>query len=163
MIDEVEHGLEPHRIIRLLGSLGAKDEDKPLQVFAATHSPVVVQELSGDQLFVIRLPHQDHEILPVGTSDEVQGTVRRYPEAFLAASIIVCEGASEVGLLRGIDQYRTLAGHESINAMGTALVNGGGIAPNYTNVPLPSKAWDIESQYSETPTWNPGRKWNPAS
>ena len=44
LIDEVEHGLEPHRIIRLLGSLGAKAADRPLQVFMATHSPVVVRE-----------------------------------------------------------------------------------------------------------------------
>ena len=126
LIDEVEHGLEPHRIIRLLGSLGAKYEDKPLQVFAATHSPVVVRELSGDQLFIIRPREHDHEILPVGMSDEVQGTVRLYPEAFLAVSVIVCEGASEVGLLRGIDQYRASMGHESINAMGTGLVDGSG-------------------------------------
>ena len=55
-------------IIRLLGSLGAKDEDKPLQVFMATHSPVVVRELSGDQLFIIRRTDIDHEILPVGMS-----------------------------------------------------------------------------------------------
>ena len=59
-------------------------------------------------------------------SDEVQGTVRLYPEAFLAVSVIVCEGASEVGLLRGIDQYRASMGHESINAMGTGLVDGSG-------------------------------------
>ena len=126
LIDEIEHALEHHRIIRLLGSLGAKDEDKPLQVFMATHSPVVVRELSGNQLFVIRPKAANHEILPVGTSDKIQGTVRLYPEAFLATSVIVCEGASEVGLLRGLDQYRTSTGHDSLSAMGTALVDCGG-------------------------------------
>ena len=126
LIDEVEHGLEPHRIIRLLGSLGAKDEDRPLQVLMATHSPVVVRELSGDQLFVIRPAENDHEILSVGTSNDVQGAVRLYPEAFLAVSVVVCEGASEVGLVRGIDQYRTSTGNESINAIGAALVDSGG-------------------------------------
>jgi putative ATP-dependent endonuclease of OLD family len=40
LMDEVEHGLEPHRIIRLLGSLGAKEKSPPLQVFMTTHSPV---------------------------------------------------------------------------------------------------------------------------
>lgn len=54
LIDELEHGLEPHRIIRLLGSLGAKETHSPLQVFMTTHSPVVLRELSGDQLFVAR-------------------------------------------------------------------------------------------------------------
>jgi len=29
LMDETEHGLEPHRIIRLLGSLGAKESRPP--------------------------------------------------------------------------------------------------------------------------------------
>ena len=47
LIDELEHGLESHRIIRLLGSLGAKETPLPLQVFMTTHSPVALRELSG--------------------------------------------------------------------------------------------------------------------
>jgi putative ATP-dependent endonuclease of the OLD family len=39
LIDELEHGLEPHRLIRFLGSLGAKETDPPLQAFMTTHSP----------------------------------------------------------------------------------------------------------------------------
>src|SRR5690606_14535143 len=54
LIDELEHGLEPHRIIRLIGSLGAKETPPPLQVFMTTHSPVALRELSGNQLFVAR-------------------------------------------------------------------------------------------------------------
>ena len=42
LVDELEHGLEPHRIIRLLGSLGAKEPEPPLQVFMTTHSPVAL-------------------------------------------------------------------------------------------------------------------------
>ncbi len=126
LIDEVEHGLEPHRIIRLLDSLGAKDESPPLQVFMATHSPTALRELSGDQLFLTRPTASVHHVLPVGNADEVQSTIRLYPEAFLATSVIVCEGASEVGLLRGLDQNRILHGHNSIHAYGTALVDCGG-------------------------------------
>ena len=37
-----------------------------------------------------------------------------------------CEGASEVGLIRGLDQYRTTNGHDAITAQGTALVDCGG-------------------------------------
>jgi hypothetical protein len=54
LIDETEHGLEPHRIIWFLASLGAKESAPPLQVFMTTHSPVVVRELSGNQLSVVR-------------------------------------------------------------------------------------------------------------
>jgi hypothetical protein len=126
LIDELEHGLEPHRIIRLLGSLGAKEKAPPLQVFMTTHSPVALRELSGSQLFVARRSPDCHDVLNVGTSDDVQSTIRLYPDAFLAPSVIVCEGASEVGLVRGLDQYRTANGKDAIAALGTALVDCGG-------------------------------------
>src|SRR5581483_19780 len=60
LIDELEQGLEPHRIIRLLGSLGAKEQKPPLQVFMTSHSPVVLRELAGDQLFVTRGTAERH-------------------------------------------------------------------------------------------------------
>jgi putative ATP-dependent endonuclease of the OLD family len=126
LIDELEHGLEPHRIIRLLGSLGAKEKSPPLQVFMTTHSPVALRELSGSQLFVVRPAADKHEARNVGTKDDIQSAIRLYPEAFLAAFVIVCEGASEVGLIRGLDQYRSLNGHGSISALGAAFVDCGG-------------------------------------
>ncbi|MBM3551946.1 MAG: DUF2813 domain-containing protein [Alphaproteobacteria bacterium] len=126
MIDELEHGLEPHRIIRLLGSLGAKEAPPPLQVFMTTHSPVALRELSGNQLFVTRCAAERHEIRAVGSADDIQSTIRLYPDAFLAPKVIVCEGASEVGLVRGLDQFRD----DSITAQGTALVDCGGGDPD---------------------------------
>ena len=126
LVDELEHGLEPHRIIRFLGSLGAKEKDPPLQIFMTTHSPVALRELSGNQLFVLRETGGQHEVMNVGTDDDVQSTIRIYPDAFLATSVIVCEGASEVGLIRGLDQHRTARGYASISADGVALVDCGG-------------------------------------
>ena len=126
MIDELEHGLEPHRIIRLLGSLGAKEAAPPLQVFMTTHSPVALRELLGSQLFLMRASAERHEVRAVGTADGIQSTIRLYPDAFLAPKIIVCEGASEVGLVRGLDQFRTANGDDAITAQGTALLDCGG-------------------------------------
>ncbi len=126
LIDELEHGLEPHRIIRLLSSLGAKETRPPLQAFVTTHSPVVLRELSGDQLFVTRNTTAGQEVVVVGTSDDIQSTIRLYPDAFLAPGIIICEGASEVGLMRGLDQHRTANGATSMSAQGTALVDCAG-------------------------------------
>ncbi len=126
LIDELEHGLEPHRIVRLLGSLGAKEKKSPLQVFLTTHSPVVLQELAGDQLFVLRPRVDKHEVRGVGTTNEIQSTIRLHADAFLSGCVIVCEGASEVGLLRGLDQYRTANGEESIGAQGASFVDTGG-------------------------------------
>jgi putative ATP-dependent endonuclease of the OLD family len=127
LVDETEHGLEPHRIIRFVTSLGAKEAPPPLQVFMTTHSPVVLRELSGDQLFVVRRPDgEGHALMKVGVDDDIQSTIRLYPEAFLAASVLVCEGASEVGLVRGIDLHRVEGGETSIAANGVALVDCGG-------------------------------------
>ena len=126
LMDELEYGLEPHRIIRLLGYLGAKEATPPLQVFMTTHSPVALRELSGDQLFVARRTKDGHGVSVVGTADDIQSTIRLYPDAFLASSVIVCEGASEVGLVRGLDQYRAADGQDAITAQGIALADSGG-------------------------------------
>ena len=126
LMDEAEHGLEPHRIIRLLGSLGAKEDWPPLQVFMTTHSPVVLRELAGHQLFAVRRSKDQHQVRNAGTGDDTQSTIRLYPDAFLAHSVLVCEGASEIGLVRGLDQFRTMQGKESISACGVALVDCGG-------------------------------------
>ncbi|MBN8925664.1 MAG: ATP-dependent endonuclease [Rhodospirillales bacterium 69-11] len=138
LVDELEHGLEPHRIIRLIASLGAKEKNPPLQVFATTHSPVAVRELAASQLHVVRKQGDHHEVIPVGAAaDDVQGTIRRFPEAFLASSVIVCEGASEVGLLRGLDLYLVRQGksdYQSLAAKGVALVDAGGVSQLYDRV-----------------------------
>lgn len=126
LIDELEHGLEPHRIIMLLAALGAKEKSPPLQVFMTTHSPVAVRELAADQLFILRRQGEQHHALAVGTAGDVQGTIRKFPEALLSATIFVCEGASEVGLMRGLDQVRASQGQPPIAACGCALVDGGG-------------------------------------
>ncbi len=58
--------------------------------------------------------------------------MRTSPGAFLASSIYICEGASEVGILRGLDQY--LVSHHkfaSIFATGSFLVDAGGCTKIY--------------------------------
>lgn len=139
LIDELEYGLEPHRIIRMLGSLGAKEKVPPLQVFTTTHSPIALCELSGGQLFLVRRSAERHEIQVVGTDNGIQGTIRSSPHAFLAPRVIVCEGASEVGFIRGLDQYRTANGHDSIAAQGVALVDAKGVDQIYDRA-LPLQA-----------------------
>lgn len=130
LVDEVEYGLEPHRLARLLDSLGAKEAGYPLQVFMTSHSPVAIRELSGDQVFVVRAQAGRRDVLKVGAADDVQSTLRAAPEAFLARSVIVCEGASEVGLARGLDQYWVGQGATSFFALGGAYVDVGGSNPD---------------------------------
>lgn len=126
LVDELEHGLEPHRVIRLLGSIGAKEESPPLQAFVTTHSPAAIRELKAQQLHVVRNNGANHSVRMIPDQDDTQGTIRLYPEALLAPNIVVCEGASEVGLMRGLDQHRWTGGKISLSALGVALVDGNG-------------------------------------
>ena len=132
LIDELEHGLEPHRIIRLLGSIGAKETPPPIQAFLTTHSPVALRELSGDQLWVVRKVACEHKLELVGIEDGVQGAIRTNPEAFLSRAVLICEGASEIGLLRGLDLYRTSQNEISIGALGVGLVDACGVTRIYS-------------------------------
>jgi len=126
LIDELEYGLEPHRIIRLLGALGAKEDVPPLQVFATSHSPIAVTELSAQQLHIVRKNDEQHTVRRASDAGDVQGTIRAHAHALLASSIVVCEGGSEIGLLRGLDQHFTSLGEKSLAANGATLVNGNG-------------------------------------
>lgn len=130
LIDEVEHGLEPHRINRLLDSLGAKDQSEPLQVFMTTHSPVVLRELSGHQLSIIRSNTDKHTTNWLGTDDDIQSAVRCFPESFLSKTVLVCEGASEIGLIRGLDQFWSARGFTSLQAAGVSYIDVGGGDPD---------------------------------
>lgn len=130
LVDEVEHGLEPHRIARFLAALGSKDDPPPLQVFMTTHSPVVLRELFADQLHVVR-SDGEHRIQPVADTRSAQASLRKAAEAFLAARIVVCEGATEVGLIRGLDLHRARKGLPSLMAAGCVAVDAGGVDKIY--------------------------------
>lgn len=130
LVDEVEYGLEPHRLMRLLDSLGAKEPTAPLQVFMTTHSPVTLRELTGNQLFVVRQQSGVHTATCAGTDGGVQGTLRKAAEAFLSKSVIVCEGASEVGFARGMDQWWSSQGATSFLARGGSYFNSEGGSPD---------------------------------
>ncbi|WFU07371.1 AAA family ATPase (plasmid) [Rhizobium sp. CB3171] len=145
IVDELEYGLEPYRIVRLLDSLGAKRNDTSQQVFLTTHSPIVLRELSSAQLFAVRALSQ--KIPPVinagitvqparkvtrnwvthlGNEEAAQKTLRACAEAFLAPSVIVCEGKTEIGILRGIDLNFQERGQRSILSYGSHWADGGG-------------------------------------
>lgn len=128
LIDETEHGLEPHRIARLLISLGSKAATPTQQIFMTTHSPAAIRELRSGQLYVLRREENEHLVLPAGDVDDSnQGTLRSYPEAFLGSRVLVCEGATEVGFIRGVDRYFTdVLGESSFSSDGAVLVDAGG-------------------------------------
>lgn len=135
LVDEIEHGLEPHRIIRFLSAIGAKDTENKYQSFVTSHSPVVIRELSADQLFRLCPSASALQLLRANVDAGSQGALRSAPEAFLAKSVLLCEGASEVGFLRGLDQCFSKAGNPSIFAKGVTLVDVGGVSKLYSSAP----------------------------
>ncbi len=102
LIDEIETGLEPHRLRHLIRKLRPTDDAK-YQVFLTTHSNVAVEELYAVELNIVHNNDGKIDIRPV--SKDLQATVRKTSEAFLATKIIACEGPTEVGFVRGMDQF----------------------------------------------------------
>jgi predicted ATPase len=64
-IDELENGLDPHRLIHLLRHLRAKATDDSMQVFITTHSPLVVSALDASEMQVIRSQNGTTTATPV--------------------------------------------------------------------------------------------------
>jgi len=174
LVDEIEHGLEPHRIIRLLGELGAKEPQPPLQVFMTTHSPVAIRELGATQLHLVRANAAVHFVRSAASAGDVQGTIRAFPEALLARSVIVCEGATEHGLLRGLDHYCVANGKVSFTAKNAAIIDGGGenvfrrarafqflgyrtaVLHDNDKIPTPDIKAEFETAGGPTYAWRPG-------
>ena len=143
LVDEVEFGLEPHRVARLLRLLGATNDAGP-QVFLTTHSAVVVRELRAAELAIVlydsvRAVHLISNIAAFETGIETQGLLRRCAEAFLAAAVAVAEGPTEVGLLRGLDQFWISQGRDPLALCGIAVADGGGIPQAATRATILAK------------------------
>ncbi|GEP53954.1 ATP-dependent nuclease [Reyranella soli] len=91
-IDEIERGLEPYRLRKLLGIL----EETKGQVFVTTHSAVAI-ECVGKKGHLWYLDSKGHiGYLPAA---KIAAQQRREPETFLAKFAAVGEGKTEVGLL----------------------------------------------------------------
>lgn len=95
LIDEIEQGLESDRIQNLARILKS---NKNSQVFITTHSRDVIVELSAKDLY--KVSKASNKLYSFTEAE--QGTLRGNPEAFYARKIILCEGATEVGIIRGI-------------------------------------------------------------
>lgn len=130
LIDEIEHGLEPHRIRYTIKSIrDAIDRgagpDSMGQVILTTHSSVTVVELPVEHLRVVR---QDANVSVIHTpAAELQNLVRQMPEALLSRRVLVSEGKTEVGLLRAF-RVTWSKSHDGAppEALGTVIADGNG-------------------------------------
>ncbi|TPG33789.1 ATP-dependent nuclease [Mycolicibacterium hodleri] len=130
MIDEVEYGLEPHRLVYLLHHL--RQSGEVAQVFVTTHSPVAVEQLSASDLCVVRsdlngtVSAHDFTERP----NRAQAVLRSNPSAFLSRKVIFGEGKTEFGLLLGLvdlwNRERLTASEAPAASFGVAVADGGG-------------------------------------
>jgi len=119
LIDEIEHGLEPDRAQHLAKTLR---ENNSGQIFLTTHSRDVLVELEAQNLFLMQQEAGQLKKL----NDALQGCIRNNPEAFFAKNILVCEGATEVGICRALNDYRIQKEKENATLKGVRFVDGHG-------------------------------------
>lgn len=119
LIDEIEQGLEPDRVMHLVNVL-AKKGDR--QIIITTHSNCVMVELPCTALYVMR--HGAKGLLHV--EGDLQGCIRKIPEAFFAAKVLVCEGATEIGFCKALDGKRVESGKQSAACKGIFIADGTG-------------------------------------
>ncbi len=142
LIDEIEYGLEPHRLHHLLRHLRKRVYADKGQVIVTTHSPLAVEALRAEEISVVRSSGDGlTTVLAVpGELDDVQGTLRAGPSALLGSRIVVGEGSTEIGVSRQFLQYwdasREQQGKASHAALGVCLTNGRGstVAPRRAEI-----------------------------
>jgi hypothetical protein len=67
-----------------------------------THNTTVIAELDATNLHVTRRSDEEVRIFPVDQG--LQDVVRGASEALLNKKVIICEGPTEVGLMRSLDK-----------------------------------------------------------
>lgn len=149
LIDEIENGLEPHRLRRLLNVLRTAtrlqeshdkkevDETPANQVFLTTHSPISLCELEPADLRIVR--SENDNIYIKRPDDVLRPLLRTNPDSFMARKIIVCEGKTEIGFCRALDAWWSETGHSfayvgAVLANGQGNTNGPAAAMSYSNL-----------------------------
>ncbi|MCW2312053.1 ATP-dependent nuclease [Rhodoferax antarcticus] len=92
LIDEIERGLEPYRLRKLINILAGQHG----QIFLTTHSPVAISCAEDAHLWYLDSQGSIGE-LPRGKIGPQQ---KRDPETFLARVAVIAEGPTEVGFLQ---------------------------------------------------------------
>lgn len=128
LIDEIEHGLEPHRIRRLLRLIC--EGRKQGQVLLTSHSPTPVLALPIHNLNFSQCQNGVVRILACesDSENELQAVVRSCPLAVFAKKIIVCEGKTEEALCRELNiHWSDSHNGQNMEFLGIVAVNGNGV------------------------------------
>lgn len=139
LIDEIEQGLEPDRIVNLVRHLQKTEKG---QVFITTHSSDALCEADYNELFIVN-PRKGEDCI-LACEKELQPLLRSNPSSFFAKRIICCEGKTELGILRFIDNYLQEKDQGSFSSKGVWIAEcGGGEKHLDTALILHSLGYDI--------------------
>jgi len=123
LIDEIEQGLEPDRVKHLVRTLYKYSKNG--QIFIATHSQNVIEELNAENILLVKRD-QNGKVQCIKVDQQFQDIVRACPEAMYAKRVIVCEGSTEIGICRALDNFRVRNGKPNFSLMDVVYVDGRG-------------------------------------
>ena len=135
LVDEIEHGLEPHRIIGAIARLKADQTQAAAmnksvgQVLLTTHSDTALSESGPEALRVVKRtrPGRAVEVVTPESLETMRVLLRFTPKALFAHRILVCEGYTEVGLLLGLREFwPNRHDGKPIEHQGSAIADGNG-------------------------------------
>lgn len=135
LVDEIEHGLEPHRVIGAIAQMkvdqvNARRSGRPVgQILMTTHSDVALAESGTESLRVTQTvrPGRVTSVIRPRAPDPVNALLRFTPRAFFARRVLVTEGNTEIGLLLGIrENWASRHAGKPIEQMGAAIADGNG-------------------------------------
>lgn len=134
LIDEIENGLEPYRIRSLINRFRINRKNTG-QTIITTHSPVVISEAKLNELLFVNSNNGVTTVtnLEVGNDkDFLQRQIRSNADSYLAKRLIVCEGKTEIGFIRALDNYidKNGGGRLACHGVGTFLGNGETVIKN---------------------------------
>lgn len=130
LIDEVESGLEPHRLRSLLNEFRTTHQTVG-QVIMTTHSPIVIAECTIAEILIIQSKSGTTTAYQLKSNNKdanenMQAQLRKNAEAFLCKRIIVCEGKTEIGFVRALDTYLATEKNYRMAHKGIGVADGGG-------------------------------------
>jgi hypothetical protein len=135
LIDEIEHGLEPHRVIGAIARLkesqaAALKEKKAVgQLLMTTHSDVAIGEVESGNLYVGQRDRASRDVAfkaPTALAAFAK-LMKKTPRALFARRILICEGATEVGLMLGFrDPFCARNKGVPVEQRGVAFADGEG-------------------------------------
>ena len=125
LVDELEQGLEPDRIVTLVRILKTVEHG---QVFVTTHSVNVAVEAAWHNLFVVNKGATQLYQIP----QKIDGCRRTNPQALFAKKVICCEGKTEFGFIRGIDTWLRKNNMPPFSSKGIVSVDANGGDKMYT-------------------------------